>query len=103
VLRLNGQKIWSSTAAEADRGLMLARTEPGSRGRHGISCLIVDMAAPGITVRPIRQMNGGAEFAEVFFDDAPVPVGNVVGRLHDGAGAALRVLAAERSGLSMGY
>lgn len=103
VLKLNGQKIWSSTAAEADRGLMLARTEPGSRGKQGISCLIVDMAAPGITVRPIRQMNGGAEFAEVFFDDAPVPVSDVVGRMHDGAVAALRVLAAERSGLSMGY
>jgi alkylation response protein AidB-like acyl-CoA dehydrogenase len=103
VLKLNGQKIWSSTAAEADWGLMLARTEPGSRGKQGISCLIVDMTSPGITVRPIRQMNGGAEFAEVFFDDAPVPIANVVGRLHEGAVAALRVLASERSGLSMGY
>jgi alkylation response protein AidB-like acyl-CoA dehydrogenase len=102
-LRLNGQKIWSSSAAEADYGLMLARTEPGSKGRHGISCVIVDMSAPGITARAIRQMNGGREFAEVFFDDAPVPLTNVVGELHCGATAALKVLASERGGLTMGY
>jgi len=102
-LRLNGQKIWSSSAAEADYGLMLARTEPGSKGRHGISCIIVEMSAPGVTVRPIQQMNGGREFAEVFFDDAAVPAANVVGELHQGAVAALKVLASERSGLTMGY
>ncbi|GAA0623728.1 acyl-CoA dehydrogenase [Sporichthya brevicatena] len=101
VLVVNGQKIWSSTADHADFGLMLARTEPGSTGRRGIGCFVVDMRSPGVTVRPIRQLGGPAEFAEVFFDDVRVPRGNVVGELGDGALAALRVLASERSGLSM--
>ncbi|ODQ93806.1 hypothetical protein BHQ17_11815 [Mycolicibacterium holsaticum] len=101
-LRVNGQKIWSSTAEHADFGLMLARTEPGSAGKHGIGCFVVDMKSPGIDVRPIKQIGGSAEFAEVFFDDVTVPMTNVIGAPNDGATAALRVLAAERSGLTMG-
>jgi alkylation response protein AidB-like acyl-CoA dehydrogenase len=101
-LRVSGQKIWSSTAEHADFGLMLARSEPGSTGKRGVSCFVVDMKSPGIDVRPIRQMGGSAEFAEVFFDDVTVPVTNLIGAPNDGASAALRVLAAERSGLTMG-
>lgn len=101
-LVVRGQKIWSSTADFADYGLMLARTQPGSTGRKGIGCFVVDMRTPGITVRPIRQLGGPAEFTEVFFDDVRVPRQNVIGELDDGAAAALRVLAAERSGLSLG-
>ena len=102
-LVVRGQKTWSSTADHADYGLMLARTEPGSTGRSGIGCFVVDMRSPGLTVRPIRQLGGPAEFAEVFFDDVRVPRENVIGELGGGALAALRVLAAERSGLSMGF
>jgi alkylation response protein AidB-like acyl-CoA dehydrogenase len=101
-LVVRGQKIWSSTADSAGYGLMLARTQPGSTGRKGIGCFVVDMTTPGITVRPIRQLGGPAEFAEVFFDDVRVPRANVIGELDGGATAALRVLAAERSGLSVG-
>ncbi|MCV6983196.1 acyl-CoA dehydrogenase family protein [Mycolicibacterium pulveris] len=101
-LRVTGQKIWSSTAEHADFGLMLARTEPGSTGRRGIGCFVVDMKSPGIDVRPIKQMGGSTEFAEVFFDDVTVPVANLIGTPGDGADAALKVLAAERSGLAMG-
>jgi alkylation response protein AidB-like acyl-CoA dehydrogenase len=103
VIRVSGQKVWNSWATVADHGILLVRTDPDGRGKRGISCLLVDMATPGITARPIRQMNGTHEFAEVFLDDAEIPLANLVGELHQGAGAALRVLAAERSGLSMGF
>lgn len=102
-LRVNGQKIWSSTAQQADFGLMLARTDPSARRKDGISCFVVDMRSPGITVRPIRQVGGSAEFAEVFFDDVVVPAEHLIGAPHQGAMAALQVLASERSGLSMGH
>jgi alkylation response protein AidB-like acyl-CoA dehydrogenase len=103
VVRITGQKVWNSWATVADHGLLLARTDPDSRGKNGISCFLVDMSTPGISPRPIRQMNGTYEFAEVFFDEAEVPLANMVGQLHQGAAAALRVLAAERGGLSMGF
>lgn len=101
-LRVNGQKIWSSTADLADHGVLLVRTDPQARRAAGISCCLVDMRSPGITVRPIREMTGGASFCEVFFDDVLVPLENVVGDLHRGAAAALTVLAAERTGLTLG-
>ena len=101
-LRIRGQKIWSSTADLADHGILLVRTDPDAPRSSGISCCIVDMGAPGITVRPIREMTGGASFCEVFFDDAIVPASDLVGPLHSGARAALTVLAAERTGLTLG-
>jgi alkylation response protein AidB-like acyl-CoA dehydrogenase len=101
-LRVSGQKIWSSTADLADLGLMLVRSDPQVPGSAGISCCVVDMRSPGITVRPVREMTGGASFCEVFFDDVVVPGENVIGALHSGARAALAVLAAERTGLTIG-
>jgi alkylation response protein AidB-like acyl-CoA dehydrogenase len=101
-LRITGQKIWSSTADLADLGVLLVRTDPDAPRSSGLSCCIVDMRSPGVTVRPIREMTGGASYCEVFFDDVVVPGENVVGPLHHGARAALTVLAAERTGLTLG-
>ena len=101
-LRISGQKIWSSTADLADLGVMLVRTDPAASRSAGISCCIVDMRSPGITVRPIREMTGGASYCEVFFDDVIVAEADLVGPLHSGARAALTVLAAERTGLTLG-
>lgn len=101
-LRIRGQKIWSSTADLADLGVMLVRTDPDAPRSSGLSCCIVDMRSPGITVRPIREMTGSASYCEVFFDDVVVPGEHVVGPLHHGARAALTVLAAERTGLTLG-
>ena len=80
---VNGQKVWSSVAAHADLGLLLARTEPVA-GPRGLTALICDMRAPGVTVRPLRQITGDAEFAEVFLDDVHITASNVLGDLGGG-------------------
>ena len=81
---LNGQKIWSTRAVWADWLFGLFRSDPDSQRHHGLTFLLVPLNSPGITVRPIRQLNGLPGFAEVFFDDVKVPVEN---RLADeGAG-----------------
>ncbi len=77
---LNGQKIWSTRAVWADWLFGLFRSDPDSQRHHGLSFLLVPLKSPGITVRPIRQLNGLPGFAEVFFDDVKVPVEN---RLHN--------------------
>jgi alkylation response protein AidB-like acyl-CoA dehydrogenase len=76
---LNGQKIWSTRAVWADWLFGLFRSDPDSQRHHGLTFLLVPLRSPGITVRPIRQLNGLPGFAEVFFDDVRVPVEN---RLH---------------------
>ena len=95
---VNGQKVWTSGAQNAEMGVLLARTGEGSRHK-GISMLIMPMRQPGVTVRPLRQMTGEAEFNEVFFDDARVPRDWVVGDVDDGWRAATGLLAHERSSL----
>ena len=70
--RITGQKIWTSTAQVSQWGILLARTDPGSRGARGISFMLIDMNQPEIDVRPIRQMTGDTEFCEVFLDGAYV-------------------------------
>jgi alkylation response protein AidB-like acyl-CoA dehydrogenase len=75
---ITGQKVWTSLAQEADWCFLLARTEPGSRRSAGLSYLLVPMRQPGITVRPIRQLTGTAEFNEVFFDGARTSRANMV-------------------------
>jgi alkylation response protein AidB-like acyl-CoA dehydrogenase len=94
---VNGQKVWSSAADLARRGLLLARTDPGSAGRQGISCFIIDMDQPGVEVRPLRQMNGEANFCEVFLTDAIVAVDDLVGQLNRGWQVARTALAHERA------
>ena len=93
---LNGQKIWGNSAQYADWGAVLVRTDPEAPKHRGISYLIVDMRSPGITVREIKQINGEAEFNEVFFDDVRVPRDNVLGNVNEGWQVAMRTLAWER-------
>ncbi|MFF5706142.1 acyl-CoA dehydrogenase family protein [Streptomyces sp. NPDC012794] len=95
LLRVTGQKIWTSLAREADWCFVLARTEAGSRRHRGLSFLLVPMDQPGrVEVRPIRQMSGTAEFNEVFFDGAVAR--EAVGGEGNGWAVAMGLLALER-------
>ncbi len=96
VYRISGQKVWTSYAHFASFGILLARTDPQAAKHRGISCLIVDMKTPGITIRPLRQITGSAEFSETFFDDAAVPRDNLIGEEHLGWNVATTTLAHER-------
>jgi alkylation response protein AidB-like acyl-CoA dehydrogenase len=93
---VNGQKVWTSYAQFAAFGILLARTDPNAPPHRGISCLIVDMRSPGITIRPLRQLTGSAEFSETFFDNVLVPRENLIGPEHDGWKVATTTLAHER-------
>lgn len=93
---VNGQKVWSSRAAFADRCLLLARTDPKAPKRRGISYFLLDMKSPGVEARPIRQATGAAEFCEVFLTDVEVPVTDLVGEENDGWKIAQSTLSAER-------
>ncbi len=93
---LNGQKVWTSMAQEADWGICLARTNVEAAKHDGISCFMVDMRTPGIEVRPLRELTGQSMFNEVFFDDVFVPEDCLVGREHDGWRCARTTLANER-------
>ncbi len=94
---VNGQKVWTSWAREADWCMLLARTDPSATKHKGISCLMVDMHSAGIDVRPIKQAWGPADFNEVFFEDVVVPVENRIGPEHEGWRVAQGTLAAERA------
>ena len=94
---VSGQKIWSSYAAWADYCLLLVRTDSEAKRKHdGISMLIVDMKSPGVSIQPIRQITGEAEFCELFFDDVEVPVENLVGQENAGWNIAQSTLTTER-------
>ena len=81
---VNGQKIWTSNAEDADWMFCLVRTEVGKPRHDGISYLLIEMNSPGIDVRPLRQITGDADFSEVFFDNARVPATNIVGERGQG-------------------
>jgi len=97
VYRITGRKIWTSKAAIADFMLLLARTGSLESRSRGITCMILDMNAPGVAVRPLRDITGGRYFAEVSFDDVEVPVGNRIGDHDDGWRSARVTLGHERS------
>jgi alkylation response protein AidB-like acyl-CoA dehydrogenase len=93
---VTGQKVWTTLGHHADWCMLLCRTDPQTRRAKGISCLLVDMRSPGITVRPLRQMTGDAEFNEMFFEGVKVPRANLLGELHDGWQIAVSALQNER-------
>jgi len=95
---VTGQKIWTSQGTIADRGLLLARTDPAAPKHRGISCFLIDMRQPGVEVRPLRQITGSSEFSEVFLNGARVDRADLVGRLNQGWEIAQTTLAYERGG-----
>ena len=99
---IDGQKIWTSLAQFADWIFLLARTEAGSRGAQGLSYLLVPLKQPGVTVRPIRQMTGDAEFNETFFVDARTAADNIIGAPSEGWKVAMATLGFERGVSSLG-
>ena len=97
--RLNGRKVWTSHAHRSHYAITLCRTAPADGDRHqGLSQLIVDVTAPGITVRPIRNLAGDLDFTEVTFDDVFIPANRLVGAAGDGWKQVTSELAFERSG-----
>jgi alkylation response protein AidB-like acyl-CoA dehydrogenase len=98
---VNGQKIWTSIAMWSKWMILLVRTDFEVENKHdGITCLLVPMETPGIDVRPIKNMSGGAMFAEVFFNDVRVPVENRLGAEGQGWQVTITALAHERSGIA---
>jgi alkylation response protein AidB-like acyl-CoA dehydrogenase len=99
---VNGQKIWSTLAPNADWAILLARTDTEAPKHKGISYFLVDLRSPGIEVRPIKQITGAEDdFAEIFFTDVEVPAENLVGRENEGWRIAHTTLAAERGPLAV--
>ena len=100
--KLNGQKVWTSMAGQADWGMCLARTNPKAPKHLGITYFIVDMRTPGIDVRPLRELTGHAMFNEVFLDDVFVPDDCVIGDVDGGWPLARTTLANERIAMGSG-
>ena len=100
---LNGQKIWTSGAQRAHMMFGLFRTEPDAKKHAGISYLLVPMDRPGIEVRPLRELSGGFEFNEVFFDDVRIPAENIVGERGQGWQVSRATLVHERNLIANPY
>ncbi len=98
---INGQKTWTTLAQHADWIFVLARTNPDAPKRQaGISFILVDMKTPGVTVRPIKLIDGGYEVNEIFFEDVRVPAENLVGEENQGWSYAKFLLGNERTGVT---
>jgi alkylation response protein AidB-like acyl-CoA dehydrogenase len=100
--RLNGQKVWTSSAQEAGWGICLARTDAEAPKHKGLSYFLVDMHSPGLEVRPLREANGGYLFNEVFFSDVFVPDSHLVSKPGDGWRLARTTLGNERVNIASG-
>jgi alkylation response protein AidB-like acyl-CoA dehydrogenase len=99
-LVVTGQKTWNSMGRYADWCQLYVRTDPAAPKHKGISCLLVDMTTPGITVRPLRTMAGDLAFSELFFDEVVVPRSALLGELDDGWRVAVTTLSHERAGVA---
>lgn len=93
---VNGQKVWTSGAHYSSWGILLARTNASVAKHRGLTMFVLDMHAPGVTVRPLRQMSGDHAFNEVFLEDVHIPTGMLVGDVDDGWRVALTTLMNER-------
>jgi alkylation response protein AidB-like acyl-CoA dehydrogenase len=102
VWRINGQKVWTSGAHRSDIGEIITRTSPDKPKHKGLTMFVVDMHAPGIEVRPLRQMTGGASFNEVFFDNVVVHDSHRLGDVDEGWTVALTTLMNERAAIGGG-
>jgi alkylation response protein AidB-like acyl-CoA dehydrogenase len=99
---LNGQKVWTSLAHVADWMMLLARTDPDAPKHKGITYFLLDMKAPGVSVKPLRQITGDPEFNEVFFDNVRVHESQVLGGVNNGWAVGLTTLMYERLALGFG-
>jgi alkylation response protein AidB-like acyl-CoA dehydrogenase len=99
---VNGQKVWTSLAHVADWMMLLARTDAEAPKHKGITYFLLDMHSPGVTVKPLRQITGDAEFNEVFFDNVRVPESQVLGGVNNGWAVGLTTLMYERLALGFG-
>jgi alkylation response protein AidB-like acyl-CoA dehydrogenase len=93
---LTGQKVWTSKAQVASFCMLLARTSPRAVGHNGITCFVVDMHAPGVNVRPLRDITGGYTFAEIFLDSVEIDNSQVLGEVDNGWQVAMTTLLYER-------
>ena len=100
--RITGQKVWTSLAHESDYVFVLARTDANERAHKGLGFFLVAMDQPGVTIRPITQLTGTAEFNEVFFDGAVCGVDDIVGEPGDGWKVAMGLLGFERGVSTLG-
>ena len=99
---ITGQKVWTSGAQYSDIGEIVTRTDPDQPKHKGITAFVVDMKAPGVDVRPLRQMTGGASFNEVFFNEVRVPDDHRLGDVNQGWTVALTTLMNERASIGAG-
>jgi alkylation response protein AidB-like acyl-CoA dehydrogenase len=97
---VNGQKVWTTHAHRADFCQLFVRTDADAPKHKGMSCVLADMHSPGVTVRPLKQISGDAEFNEIFFEDVRVPKENLLGPLNAGWQVLVSTLMHERFGIS---
>jgi len=100
--RVTGQKVWTSDARSCNRGLVTVRTDPDVPKHKGITMVVIDMASPGVMVRPLRELTGDAMFNEVFLEDVLVPDSDVIGAVNAGWTVARATLANERISIGSG-
>jgi alkylation response protein AidB-like acyl-CoA dehydrogenase len=99
---INGQKVWTSLAHIADYMMLLARTDPAAPKHKGITYFLLDMHSPGVTVKPLKQITGDAEFNEVYFDNVRIHESQILGGLNNGWAVGLTTLMYERLALGFG-